>query len=157
MAATNNVSILRFPSHTTHLLQPLDLSFFGPLKNVLAKIIRNRVTGEGFNDLGKEMFAGILEEAWNSLDTSCLKRGFAITGILTDTGIDKTVIQDSQISASLPYTEEGIQLIELTKEELTELNLSEDDPSESFALLKLKNIVTNLSNPPQIKRKTISM
>lgn len=32
MARRNNIIIIRFPSHCTHLIQPLDLTYFGPFK-----------------------------------------------------------------------------------------------------------------------------
>jgi len=36
-AIENNIELLCFPSHTTHLLQPLDVDLFGPLQKYYAK------------------------------------------------------------------------------------------------------------------------
>jgi len=33
----NNIELLRFPSHTTHLLQPLDIGLFRPLQKYYGK------------------------------------------------------------------------------------------------------------------------
>ena len=40
-AKDNNVVMIRLPSHATHLLQPLDLCVFGPLKTYWSQIIQN--------------------------------------------------------------------------------------------------------------------
>ena len=38
MAVENGVEILGFPSHTTHILQPLDVAMFGSLKNKVTSL-----------------------------------------------------------------------------------------------------------------------
>jgi hypothetical protein len=40
-ARGNNVVLIRLPSHSTHILQVLDVSFFGPAKNHWSNIIKN--------------------------------------------------------------------------------------------------------------------
>jgi hypothetical protein len=40
-AKDNNVVMIRLPSHSTHILQPLDLCVFGPLKKFWSQILQN--------------------------------------------------------------------------------------------------------------------
>jgi len=40
-ARDNNVELIRLPSHSTHMLQPLDLSVFGPLKTYWSTLVKN--------------------------------------------------------------------------------------------------------------------
>jgi len=42
-AIDNNIELLCFPSHTTHLLQPLDVSLFRPLQNFYGKVADDHV------------------------------------------------------------------------------------------------------------------
>ena len=155
MTSKNNVLILRFPSHATHVLQPLDVSFFGPFKSVLARIKRNRIVCDN-ERLGRENFAEIIEEVWSQIENKWLKTGFIMTGILTDNGINSQAITCEQLKGDLPYTDGGITFLKSTAEEFDEITFPEEQEEMNFLVTKFKNTITSLTNPP-IKRKIISI
>jgi 4-hydroxybenzoate polyprenyltransferase len=40
-ARLNNIELICLPSHSSHILQPLDISIFGPLKKFWSSIVRD--------------------------------------------------------------------------------------------------------------------
>ena len=94
----------------------MDLNFFGPLKNILGKIIRHKVTSNETLQLGKEEFAEILMSAWERIQPSWLKRGFALSGIHTTNSIDKNAITEEELYKSLPYDKNGAMFLQLTEQ-----------------------------------------
>ena len=51
----NNIILCRLPSHTSHVLQPCDVSVFGPLKNAYRDQL-DRLDMGGVGKIGKEHF-----------------------------------------------------------------------------------------------------
>ena len=157
-AANNNVLLLRLPPNTTHLLQPLDRSFFGPLKAILSQIIRRIIGSEEKTSLTLHDFAPILKEAWERMSGSGLRRGFAISGILTDTGINRNAISDETLAPSFAHTERGAKVIQYALDELEELAIPpETDPEMHFILTKMTKTLTTFTKPSSEGSKTISL
>lgn len=68
-AVAHDIVLLCLPPHSTHKLQPLDVSFFAPLKtffNDACRLYVRRYPGRGIN---KVAFGGIFAEAWNRAAT----------------------------------------------------------------------------------------
>ena len=42
----NNIMLLRLPSHSSHLLQPLDIALFRPLKTRVAQMLKPIIRAE---------------------------------------------------------------------------------------------------------------
>jgi hypothetical protein len=123
LAQQHYVILLKLPSHTTHVMQPLDVNFFGPLKNVLGRIIRENYIGNVAPKLGKDKFAEYLKAAWNHIDC-LLKRGFIQTGICTENGVNVNAIGDEQIIISQTINDaykSGLFTEELSKEYVVDL------------------------------------
>lgn len=80
-AQEHNVTILKIPPHSSHLLQPLDLSVMKPLKDVwdqeLVKWQRLHVAAK----LPKKEFSRLISEIWDHLDPQIIKNGFSKGGI----------------------------------------------------------------------------
>lgn len=77
-----NVTVVKLPSHTTHLLQPLDKSCFAPLKRSWNKLLIEYQRRNGHRQISKSEFVDQLCVAWkNSLTTSNIQAGFASTGV----------------------------------------------------------------------------
>lgn len=81
-ALENDVHFLCLPSHTTHYLQPLDRSFFKPLKTYY----RNAAIEWGVANPGKKLerrhFGQLLEKAWSQASTTSTgSAGFRACGV----------------------------------------------------------------------------
>lgn len=79
----NDINMVCLPSHTTHRLQPLDRSFFKPLKayydNECNKFVRNT---QGERKINKITFGRIFKDAWLKAATPAIaESGFRSTGI----------------------------------------------------------------------------
>lgn len=78
----NNIVTLCMPPHSSHILQPLDVACFGPLKVAYKRqiegLMRNRVT-----HIDKESFLPAASNAFRSAFTkSNIKSGFRATGLV---------------------------------------------------------------------------
>ena len=54
--------------------------------------------------------------AWEHIQPSWLKRGFALSGIHTTNGIDKNAITEEELYKSLPYDKNGAMFLQLTEQ-----------------------------------------
>jgi len=78
----DNVVLLGYPPHCTHVLQGLDVLCFGPFKKAFHDDIRAFKRNAGWRGLKKEDFAGVFGCAFNRVFTSNLiEKAFAKTGI----------------------------------------------------------------------------
>ena len=78
-----NVVILKFPSHETDVLQPLDVTCFGPLKKKWGALLSNRSGFAGPRQaLTKAEFVDeLVEISFNCLTPANVTSGFTSTGI----------------------------------------------------------------------------
>lgn len=80
-ARSNNITILKFPPHTTDLLQPLDRAVFGPLKTAWDKEI-HVYQREHQQKLSKADFVNVLGKVWlTGLSKQNIVSGFSKTGV----------------------------------------------------------------------------
>uniref|UniRef100_A0A0A9YD57 Tigger transposable element-derived protein 2 n=1 Tax=Lygus hesperus TaxID=30085 RepID=A0A0A9YD57_LYGHE len=87
LCAQHNVRFIALPPNSTHILQPLDVGFFGPLKKVWRKVLndwKKSPRGRQFNSLPKsefpKMLKKLLEEMGPKIEDD-LKGGFKGAGI----------------------------------------------------------------------------
>lgn len=81
-AIKNNITILKLPPHSSHILQPLDLSTFKSLK---VKWDAKLVTWQRKNigkKLPKSEFSKIIGNVWTDVSADILKEGFKKGGII---------------------------------------------------------------------------
>jgi hypothetical protein len=70
------------PTHTSHILQPLDVSCFGPLKKVYSSQIENKMR-LGINYITKEEFLPTFFTAHQQVMTAKnITSGFKATGLI---------------------------------------------------------------------------
>nr|CAD7431260.1 unnamed protein product [Timema monikensis] len=84
-AVANNITLLKFPSHLTDRLQPLDKCVFGPIKTLWDKTLvefGKKQVGVGCGRLTKEKFSEFLGKVWKEgMKPANIKNGFKTTGI----------------------------------------------------------------------------
>lgn len=81
MAKTNHVFILYLPSHTSHLLQPLDLSFFGPLKQKYRIELHRLAALSNSAPVKRAQFITLYKEARAAINDTHITTGFRTAGI----------------------------------------------------------------------------
>jgi hypothetical protein len=78
---SNNIILCRLPSHTSHKLQPCDVSTFSPLKTAYREQVERLERG-GVNTVGKEHFTYLYSPARSKAFTPRnIKAGFAACGL----------------------------------------------------------------------------
>ncbi|KAF1983142.1 DDE-domain-containing protein [Aulographum hederae CBS 113979] len=99
MAKDNKVFILYLPAHTSHILQPLDLGVFGPLKTKYSQQLQKLATFTDGTDIKKNMFLALYKQARiEGLTSSNIKTGFRTTGIWPFN--PRKVLKSSQLNAN---------------------------------------------------------
>jgi hypothetical protein len=88
LARDADVSLLRLPAHTSHVLQPLDISCFGPLKTKWNKSLIKEQRQNGHKTLSKSQFVDLVCNVWEqSLTKENVQSGFNSRGIFP---VDRT-------------------------------------------------------------------
>ena len=64
----NGITILKLPSHTSHVLQPLDVGVFWPAKVAWQKILDQFFKQSNFSTVGKAEFPNLLKQLHDSPD-----------------------------------------------------------------------------------------
>ena len=81
-ARSNNVHLVCFPPHVTHLIQPLDVGVFAPVKHQWAKTLKSYQIESRASTVTKEDFPGLLAELYEkSFCPEHFKSGFRRCGL----------------------------------------------------------------------------
>lgn len=127
ICSENNVIPLCMPAHSSHLLQPLDVGCFSPLKRAYGRLIEDKMR-LGFNHIDKLDFLEAYPQARTAIFSSeNIKSGFSATG-LTPLNPDQVLSQlnirlrtptppGSQSTDSVPKTPYNLK--QLKKQEST--------------------------------------
>ena len=115
VAMKNNIILMTFPSHCTHLVQMLDLSFFKPLKQAWQKVSRKWVEEEStdmYPYISKPIFISLFHRAWllaavpDNAINGWKKMGLSVDEGSTVPRIDRLAIPDRLLAASEKYAVE---------------------------------------------------
>lgn len=67
LADEHNIEFVCFPANSTHLMQPLDVAFFAPMKRIWRKILESYKLSAGSDTLSKDRFPGLLSSLCKEL------------------------------------------------------------------------------------------
>lgn len=82
LAYENNIILFRLPAHTTHLLQPLDVSVFRPVKDKWRQVLKVFLKSNNFNEISKSDFTKLMKTVVEqSFTRGSAVDGFEKTGI----------------------------------------------------------------------------
>ena len=102
LARSNNVHLVCFPPHCTHILQPLDVSVFGPVKATWRKVLKEHQLETCAATVTKEEFPMLLARL---LEKSFLPRqltsGFYKCGLCP---LSREAIPSHKLIKALPLT-----------------------------------------------------
>lgn len=95
LALAHNIRLVKFPSHLTDKIQPLDVSVFSPIKRIWDEELvehGKRQMGSGSVKLQKQQFAAFLSNTWNKINQTTILNGFARTGLFP---FNREVVKDN--------------------------------------------------------------
>ena len=102
LARSNNVHLVCLPPHTTHLLQPLDVGVFGPMKAAWRTILKQHQLQGCAATVTKQEFHILLAKLWDqSFLPQHLKSGFRRTGLCP---LSRAAIPSSRLTKALPFS-----------------------------------------------------
>ena len=79
----NSIHVLTRPSHTTHILQPLDRVVFSPLKHSYHRSCIEYMSEDTSCTINKVSWPSLLRKAWEeTMREELLKKAFEATGIV---------------------------------------------------------------------------
>lgn len=77
----NEIILCCFPPHTTHILQPADVSLFKPLKDQWRKTVEGWTSDPVNDSVTLKNIADVLAQTWPLIDRALVKTAFRTTGI----------------------------------------------------------------------------
>lgn len=79
----HHISVLGFPPHTSHRMQPLDVAFYGPFKTAYSRACNDYLTQNPGNVINIKDIAGIFNVAYSRVATiNNAVQGFKATGLV---------------------------------------------------------------------------
>ena len=101
LAREYKVHLMCLPPNLTHILQPLDISVFHPLKQAYFKILKEYKLETLAENVTKAVFPSLLRKLWEvSFKPNHLTSGFKTTGLHP---LNRQAITDSQLQTGIPY------------------------------------------------------
>ena len=103
-ARKEGVIIMCLPPHSSHLLQPLDVACYGPLKTVWKETLKHYKLQTAATQVTKAEFPGLLKMTWEkSLLEKHLQSGFKHCGLhpLSNTAVPNTKLSGPQCTAQV--------------------------------------------------------
>lgn len=97
LASENDIIFLTFPSHTTNLLQPLDVAVFGPMKTLWKKEVKKLLQSCGYKPSRKDFMDTFSYVFLKSVTMANICSGFRKTGIYP---YNKEAISDEDLKIS---------------------------------------------------------
>lgn len=100
LALRHDIRLVKFPSHMSDKMQPLDVCVFGPVKTkweaLLVQHGKSRM-GLGAARLQKAEFGTLINQLWRTISPPNIKSGFKATGLFP---LDVSMVKDSWFNAN---------------------------------------------------------
>ena len=82
ICSENDIILICMPAHSSHLLQPLDVGCFSPLKRAYGRLVENKMR-LGFNHIDKfDFLEAYLQAHTEIFSADNIKSGFSATGLI---------------------------------------------------------------------------
>ncbi|CAF1556632.1 unnamed protein product [Didymodactylos carnosus] len=96
LAVEHNIILLLLPPHSTTILQPLDVTFFKPIKQKYREILNEYYSTSGYKNVSKPIFPSLTAKLFKSSAVRKVNviKGFMNTGIYP---LDRTLINEKKI------------------------------------------------------------
>ena len=101
LAIEHKITMLKLPSHLTHILQPLDVSVFKPMKAVWDREASD-FTRRNKRPIGKKDFPSLIKKVWQAYKPDHGKNGFKKAGIIpyNKDAISRDTLKYSELHSS---------------------------------------------------------
>lgn len=107
LAKENGVVMLRFPPHTSHKLQPLDRTVFGPYKSFYNDALNGWLLSSAGKPITIYDVAGLIGKAYNKAFTKeNIENGFKMSGIFP---FNENIFKDDEFLSSFVTDRELIE------------------------------------------------
>ncbi|KAL0868247.1 hypothetical protein ABMA27_007778 [Loxostege sticticalis] len=160
-AKQNNITIIKLPPHSSHLLQPLDLEerpVFKPYKDLWdQEMVKWQRTNKG-EKLPKDQFSVTVGKVWENLDPNVIKKGFEKSGIYP---FNREAKEDDKVNKEREKEEKRKQrelkkkdIIIRKSEKITKKKVTKSDEKRKNIRLSSKiqsTDVTNSSSSEQLQ------
>ena len=114
-ARTLGIHLFCLPPNTTHVLQPLDVGVFGPVKQRWRTILKNHKLKTKATNITKEVFPSLIKQLWErGITAEHLQGGFRAAGLVP---FNPKAVKPSQLAPSL--VAEGLSAEQTTEGEFT--------------------------------------
>ena len=126
LARQNDVHLLCFPVHTTHILQPLDVGVFKSFKANVSKACHKYIISHPGRVITSDVIAALVAEAWlMSLTPVNIMGGFKKCGIYP---INPGEVSDRQLAPSKAFQPQKPSQVGSESEKIKQLESSSDSP-----------------------------
>ena len=103
-AKDRNIHLVCIPAHTSHILQPLDVGVYGPMKSAWRRILKSHKMVTRATNVTKQVFPALLQQLWaSSVAANHIAGGFRASGLYP---LDANDIPTYKLAPSLPITVE---------------------------------------------------
>ena len=100
----NDIFLYCLPAHSSHITQPLDVGFYGPLKQSWRKAVTDYATENFGKSVTKQTFAGVFKQAWEkTVKVSTIVNSFRSAGIYP---VDFTALRGAKLAPAALYKAE---------------------------------------------------
>lgn len=132
LAQENDITILKLPPHTSHILQPLDLAVFRSFKTSWDEEL---VTWQRHNQgkkLPKKIFSAKVRNVWNNINPAVILNGFKKAGIspFNSTVISKEKYHPEALKRFENINQTNANKTEIQNSEIIDKDISEAGPSD---------------------------